>query len=92
MTKQDIIKKVMETTNFSKRKSLVAVDMVFSTIKKTLAQGENVKISGFGIFEVRRRLNRMGRNPRTGEEVPIKEGRSLKFRIGKILKKVVSES
>ena len=92
MTKREIINKIMETTNFSKRRSHFAVDMVFSIIKKNLAEGKSVKISGFGVFDIRRRIQRMGRNPRTGVEVPIVEGKSLKFRAGKILKKKVSES
>jgi nucleoid DNA-binding protein len=92
MTKQDIVRKIMEKTNLSRRKSSNAVDFILSAIKGKLAEGEDVKISGFGIFEIRNRTRRIGRNPRTGVEIPIKEGRSLKFRLGKILKKKVTES
>ena len=92
MTKQDIIRKIMENTNLSRRNSNKAVDFVLSSIKNKLADGEDIKISGFGIFEIRKRPERIGRNPRTGVEVPIKESRTIKFRLGKILKKKVCES
>jgi nucleoid DNA-binding protein len=92
MTKKDIINRIREKTYLSKKISIEAVNMVFGIIKKKLEENEEVKLSGFGIFEIRNRKSRIGRNPKTGVEVPIKEGKSLKFRMGKVLKKTICDN
>ena len=65
------------------------VDMVFDNIMNTLAKGEEVAISGFGAFVVKKRGARMGVNPRTGQKIRIAETVTPKFRAGKVLKAAV---
>ena len=69
--KQDLIAKVAEATELTKKDSAAAVDAVFSAIESFLAEGEKVQLIGFGNFEVRERAARKGRNPQTGEEIEI---------------------
>lgn len=66
-----------------------AVDTMFDTIMKTLAGGEEVAVSGFGVFTVKKRASRMGVNPRTGQKIQIAETVTPKFRAGKSLKTAV---
>ena len=69
MTKADIVEQIYEQVGFSKKESAELVEKVFEAIKETLAQGEKVKISGFGNFVVRDKNSRKGRNPQTGQEI-----------------------
>ena len=71
MTKADIIETVSVTCGFSKKESSDLVECVFSLIKKSLESGEDLKISGFGKFEVKHKNTRRGRNPQTGEALEI---------------------
>ena len=65
------------------------MDTVFDTVMNTLSQGEEVSISGFGTFVVKKRGARMGVNPRTGERIQVAETVTPKFRAGKSLKEAV---
>ena len=69
--KQDLIAKVAEATELTKKDSAAAVDAVFASIEEFLAAGEKVQLIGFGNFEVRERAARQGRNPQTGETISI---------------------
>lgn len=69
MTKIEIVTNVYEKLGFSKRECADIVDKFFEVIKETLADGENVKISGFGNFIVKQKKARRGRNPQTGDEI-----------------------
>ena len=71
MTKADIIEGVYERVGFSKKESAEIVELVFDTLKETLEQGDKIKISGFGNFQVRSKKARVGRNPQTGKEIEI---------------------
>ena len=86
MTKADIIEAVYESIGFSKKEAAEAVELVFDTMKDTLADGEKIKISGFGNFVVRAKRSRVGRNPQTGDVITISERRVLTFKPSQVLK------
>lgn len=87
VTKADLAEAVHQRIGgFSKRQSAELVDLVFETMKETLGRGEEVKISGYGNFSPRDKHERRGRNPRTGEAMPISERRVLTFKASKVLR------
>ena len=86
MTKMEIVTSLYEKLGFSRRECAVIVDAFFEAIKKSLANGENVKISGFGNFIVKQKKARRGRNPQTGAEIEICERKVLNFKISQVLK------
>ncbi len=86
MTKQEIVSMVYEKLGFSKRESSDIVEHFFEIIKHSLAEGENVKISGLGSFVVKDKRARKGRNPQTGEEIQIAPRRVLNFHLSQVLK------
>lgn len=92
MTKADIVEALYEKVGFSKKESADLVEMVFDTIKSTLAQGQKIKISGFGNFVVREKRARTGRNPQTGESIEISARRVLTFRPSQVLRAEVNSS
>jgi len=71
MNRTELAVKVAEQTELTTREALAAVEAAIDVIANTLLSGEKVKLPGFGNFEVRKRAARIGRNPRTGEEVRI---------------------
>ena len=87
--KQDLIAKVAEATEFTKKDAGHAVDAVFAAVSDFLAQGEKVQLIGFGNFEVRERAERKGRNPQTGKEITIAATKAPAFKAGKALKEAV---
>ncbi len=91
MTKEDIVNQVWEELDVSKKQAAELVESLISGMKSVLTSGETLKISGFGVFEVRHRNARMGRNPKTGAAAEIKEGRTLRFRAGKVMKNRVKQ-
>jgi nucleoid DNA-binding protein len=91
VTKEDIVNRVWEKLDISKKQSGELIDHLITSIKDILTDGEKLKIGGFGVFEVRRRKPRMGRNPKTGEKAGIKEGKTLKFKPGKTLKQNIAK-
>ena len=86
MTKIELTEKMQLITGFTKRESANIVDTVFLIMKETLNQGENLKISGFGNFEVKEKAPRKGRNPLTGESIMISRRRVLSFKPSSVLK------
>ena len=91
MTKAEIIDCVYEKVGgFSKKESAEVVESVFETMKETLARGDRVKISGFGNFVVREKKRRIGRNPQTGEPIPISARRVLTFKPSQVLKNILN--
>ena len=87
MTKAEIIDSVYERVGgFSKKEAAEVVEAVFEEMKEVLAQGEKIKISGFGNFVVRAKKQRVGRNPQTGEPIPISARRVLTFKPSQVLK------
>ncbi|MFZ3115884.1 MAG: integration host factor subunit alpha [Syntrophales bacterium] len=87
MTKIDIIKNVNEKLGFSKKDATSIVESVFEIIKDSLANGEKIKISGFGNFVVKEKNSRRGRNPQTGEEIEISSRKVLNFKASQVLRK-----
>lgn len=90
MNKNDLIGAVAETSGLSKSDAANAVEGVFDAIQKALASGDEVRLVGFGTFAVAKRKASMGRNPRTGEPMPIKASNQPKFKAGKGLKDAVN--
>ena len=86
LTKADIAEKLFEDLGLNKREAKEIVELFFEEIKTSLQTGEQVKISGFGKFELRDKNGRPGRNPKTGEEIPITPRRVVTFRTGQKLK------
>ncbi|MBR1685230.1 MAG: HU family DNA-binding protein [Clostridia bacterium] len=84
MTKRDLIKGVA-SLGLSQGMAEQAVEKILTSITESLARGEDVNIYGFGNFEVRDRKARMGRNPRTGENVMIPDRKAVRFKAGKLL-------
>ena len=91
MNKAELIAAVAENTGLSKKDSEKAVNATFETITTALEQGEKVSLVGFGAFDVKERAARMGRNPRTKEEVEIPASRVPQFKAGKALKDAVAK-
>ena len=87
--KQDLIAKVAETAELSKKQAALVVNTVFETISESLSNGEKVQIIGFGSFDVRERAERKGRNPQTGKELVIPASKVPGFKAGKALKETV---
>ncbi|MBA5729363.1 HU family DNA-binding protein [Aerococcaceae bacterium INB8] len=87
--KAQLVEKVTEKTNLTKKDVTAAVEALFETIEETLASGDKVQVIGFGTFEVRDRAARKGRNPQTGEEIQIPASKVPGFKAGKALKEAV---
>jgi DNA-binding protein HU-beta len=83
--KLDIITEVVNRTGLTKTKAEVAVETVFESMKRALANGQRIELRGFGVFNVKPRKTGIGRNPRTGEEVNIPPGKAVRFKPGKEL-------
>jgi integration host factor subunit alpha len=92
MTKADIVEQIYEQVGFSKKESAELVEKVFDAIKETLADGEKVKISGFGNFVVRDKNSRKGRNPQTGQEILLDARKVLTFKPSLVLKNMLNDS
>ena len=92
MTKADIVEQIYEQVGFSKKESAELVEKVFDAIKETLANGEKVKISGFGNFVVRGKNSRKGRNPQTGQEILLEARKVLTFKPSLVLKNLLNET
>ena len=90
VTRADLSEAVYQEVGLSRNESADLVESVLQMISDSLVAGENVKISSFGSFLVRQKSGRMGRNPKTGEEVPIGPRRVLVFRPSQVLKSVVA--
>jgi len=90
VNRAELIDAIRDRLGVDKRAAETAVDAVFDTIQRAVAQGEKVALSGFGVFEKVDRAARTGRNPRTGETVKVKKTSVPKFRPGTQFKGVVS--
>jgi DNA-binding protein HU-beta len=83
--KLDIINNVAEKTGVPKMKAEVAVEALFEAMKEAMKRGERIELRGFGVFVVKPRKRGIGRNPRTGTQVAIPEGKTIRFKPGKEL-------
>ena len=86
LTKADIADRLFNEVGLNKREAKEFVDAYFEIIREALESGENVKLSGFGNFQLREKNQRPGRNPTTGEEIPISARRVVTFRPGQKLR------
>ena len=86
LTKADIAEMLFNELGLNKREAKELVDCFFEEIRDALANGRQVKLSGFGNFDLRDKSQRPGRNPKTGEEIPITARRVVTFRPGQKLK------
>ena len=83
MVKQDIVTRVSTRMSITKVKAELAVDSVLQALKAAMQNGERIELRGFGVFVVKPRKSGVGRNPRTGREVPIPPGKTVRFKPGK---------
>ena len=90
LTRADLADAINSKLGLSRAESLVMVEAILTHMGNALAGGENVKVSGFGTFMLRDKAQRVGRNPKTGVEVPITPRRVLTFRASQILKQRVA--
>ena len=86
LTKANMAESLFEEIGLNKREAKDMVEMFFEAIRGALENGEQVKLSGFGNFDLREKKQRPGRNPKTGEEMPISARRVVTFRPGQKLK------
>ena len=92
LTRADLSMAIYRDLGLSVSESTVLVDAVIEEISKALERGEQVKLSSFGTFSLRRKKQRVGRNPKTGVEVPITPRTVLSFNASNILKQKVNET
>lgn len=86
LTKADMVERLFNDLGINKKDAKELVDQFFEEIKGALASGRSVKLSGFGNFDLRDKNQRPGRNPKTGEEIPITARRVVTFKPGQKLK------
>ena len=89
LTKSDIVEDLNNEIGLNKREAKELIDLLFNDIKNLLSEGHEVKLSGFGNFQLRDKSSRPGRNPRTGEDVEISARRVVTFKSGQKLKESV---
>lgn len=83
MIKADIVSRVAAKLGITKVKAEVAVDSFLDALRQAMRRGERIELRGFGVFLVKPRKSGIGRNPRTGAEVPIPPGKTVRFKPGK---------
>ena len=88
MIKADLVNRVAEASEVSRVKAAKAVESILFAMKEALGQGKRIELRGFGVFQVRDRKRGVGRNPKTGVEVPIAPGKTVRFKPGKGLKQI----
>ena len=86
LTKAQMAEKLFEELGLNKREAKEGVELFFEEVRASLEKNEQVKLSGFGNFDLRDKRQRPGRNPKTGEEIPITARRVVTFRPGQKLK------
>lgn len=86
LTKADIAERLFDELGLNKREAKEMVELFFEKVRSSLEGGSQVKLSGFGNFDLREKKQRPGRNPKTGEEIPITARRVVTFRPGQKLK------
>lgn len=92
LTRADLAESINRRVGLSRADSLEMVESILTQMCSALAEGQNVKISGFGTFLLRDKAERVGRNPKTGIEVPITPRRVLSFRASQMLKDRIGEA
>lgn len=83
MVKADLVDAAARNAGVTKTQAAVAVDALFEAIKEALMREERIELRGFGVFEVKDKKTGVGRNPKTGDEMPIPPGKAIRFKPGK---------
>lgn len=91
LTKVDLVETLSNQLGLNKREAKDMVDAFFSEISEALESGENVKLSGFGHFQIRKKALRPGRNPKTGETFPVDARSVVTFHVSQRLKKIIED-
>jgi DNA-binding protein HU-beta len=86
MVKADIVNRVAEEAKLRRSQAVKAVEAMIEALRDAMVQGERIEFRGFGVFQVKPRKRGVGRNPRTGLEVKIPPGRTVRFKPGKDLR------
>lgn len=92
MTKRELVIRVANRLGMTQSEVAKVIEGTFETISQALAEGKRWELRDFGVFEVKTRASRIGRNPRTGDQVPVPERKVVTFRPGKKMKEQVSGS
>ena len=90
MTKADIVERVTNQCGCTRKEAIEYVETMFRIMKHTLENGEEIKISGFGKFEVKQKNARRGRNPQTGESIILDPRKVLSFKPSQLLRKTIN--
>jgi len=88
MIKADIVDRVVDLAQIPRAKAATAVETVIEAMRSALGAGDRIELRGFGVFQVKPRKRGIGRNPRTGKEVRIPPGRTIRFKPGKDLQNI----
>jgi len=91
MTKAELVDAIFEKLGLSKKEAQDIIEILFDTMKQTFAEGESIKIAGFGTFNVRKKMARRGRNPKTGQDLEISPRRVITFRVSNQLKEEIEK-
>lgn len=86
MVKQDIVNRIAERIGITKVKAEESVEAVLESLRRALKREERIELRGFGVFVVKPRKSGVGRNPRTGDVVPIPTGKTVRFKPGKAIR------
>ncbi|MCC6487357.1 MAG: integration host factor subunit beta [Candidatus Hydrogenedentes bacterium] len=92
MTKRELVIRVANMLGMTQSDVAKIIEGTFDTISQTLAEGQRWELRDFGVFEVKTRASRIGRNPRTGDQVPVPERRVVTFRPGKKMKELIADT
>jgi integration host factor subunit alpha len=92
LTKAELANLLFENVGLNKREAKEMVEVFFEEVRTALERGDTVKLSGFGNFQLREKPQRPGRNPKTGEEMPISARRVVTFHASQKLKSMVEEA
>ena len=92
LTKADMAQRLFEEVGLNKREAKDFVDAFYDVMREALEQGDGVKLSGFGNFDLREKNERPGRNPKTGEEIPISARRVVTFHASQKLKNLIEQT
>jgi len=92
MTKADLVDLIFGKVGLSKIESQNIIELIFDTVKQTVVEGESVKVSGFGTFNVKKKNARRGRNPKTGQELQITPRRVITFRASNHFKNLIEKT
>lgn len=89
MTKSELIERLAERSDLPKKRAEEAVNCIFDALAESLADGRRIEIRGFGSFSLKQHRAYVGRNPKTGDEVPVARKHSIHFKVGKELRELV---